>query len=447
MSKYLILISCSNGKNRGGDASYPVSDSLPSQLSHDLCNKFYKRRRVILDLIKAGNVEDRLRGDGNRRDSRYNSTLQIGLDTSEDESVTSSLEYLPAYQRYDGRFYAHAGLDAFEKAYIEEYHVLIVSGLYGLLLLEEPIQAYNCHLDDDVVIDSETGADPENTEADGVDSNFRISDIWKDGDLVTSALKEYIQHHNNNCKDEKHRIDCVIDLLSETSYQLIFNWEKLHEWFSEQKISWFHRVVTGVREPGFLADLGRYFKNEILSKGFTEPSLKKIERDYLSTINEKGGSLRFTKEVQPDSFTENKVKTLLGDFVWNQLRKATRDELVHGELLYELYDAQLSTDDKDKKVPRIVNYFSAIENELYYICGKKGAWGTFGTFVHDICEGKSKQSNSAALCKQLKYLLEIRNRMSHRGVVTKQEISEVRELLFNPEGVLYRIVKLKQSAN
>ncbi len=80
MSDHIILISCSNGKVRGGSAAYNPNDSITAFLPPDIQQMVWERRRTIADWIIAGQVEDRLRGDGNRRDSRYNIDLKMGPD-------------------------------------------------------------------------------------------------------------------------------------------------------------------------------------------------------------------------------------------------------------------------------------------------------------------------------------------------------------------------------
>ena len=233
MSDHIILISCSNGKVRGGNAAYNPNDSITAFLPSDIQQTVWERRRTIADWIIAGQVEDRLRGDGNRRDSRYNIALRMGPDLGAGLSETyppdthsdirqksqskAPIEYLPAYERYDGRFFVNAGLETFEKAIVEECHVLIVSGLYGLLLPEELIQAYNCHLDDEVLDSDMSGGDTDEMADEG--AGARISGIWRRHNLPNRILQAFIESHNQH---NDHTIQHVMDLLSETSYQRLF---------------------------------------------------------------------------------------------------------------------------------------------------------------------------------------------------------------------------------
>jgi hypothetical protein len=79
---------------------------------------------------------------------------------------------------------------------VEECHVLIASGLYGLLLSEELIQAYNCHLDDEV-LDSGISAE---------DAIARISGIWRRHNLSNRILQAFIESHNQQNDHTIHHV-------------------------------------------------------------------------------------------------------------------------------------------------------------------------------------------------------------------------------------------------
>ena len=460
MSDHIIIISCSNGKARGGNAAYNPDDSITAFLPPEIQQTVWERRRTIADWIIAGQVEDRLRGDGNRRDSRYNIDLKMGPDLGaglseicppdahsdmrQESQSKATIKYLPAYERYDGRFFVNAGLETFEKAIVDECHVLIVSGLYGLLLPEELIQAYNCHLDDEV-LDSGMSADYTD---DGTVENAdaRISGIWRRHNLPNRILQAFIEDHN---KQNDHTIKHVIDLLSETSYQRLFNWDELYGWFKRNGISWFHRMVQGVREPAFLPDLARYFRYDLVEQGFSVPPPGKVVREYLHTINENGGHLEFTKRIRPEPFTANLLQSELGDFTWRNLETLTQEDLIHGELFFQLYNA-LSTKQPDEIAPRIVNFFSALENELHSICRPKVGKGSLGEFIHRLCQGELKdcwpdKQTCAAMCSELARLLTIRNCMSHRGVVRREGLLAARNTILKKDGLLAALVTLKMA--
>ena len=438
MGNSLILVSCSNGKIRGGAPDYSHDHSILSQLSPEIRARVLERRHAIYQLISGGMVEDRLRGDGNRRDSRYNLELKAGPDMDFPDAPTDPGRYMPAYQRYDGRFFAHAGIDALEQAILQDCHVLIVSGLYGPVTLEEPVQAYNCHLDDEVIRDAEGVED--------MGMRHRISDIWSRDGLASEMIRDFIDHHLTG---QVHGITRVIDLLSETSYQRLFDWNDLHAWFRERKIAWFHRVVNGIREPGFLADLGRYFRHDLVEQGRRPDGIGKINRDYLKTIQDTpGASLEFSKEVLPDPYTARMLQRHLGDRVWYSLDSRTRDDLIHGEIFFQLSDAR-SSRMPDEPAPRIVNFFSALENELHIICGEAAGKGSLGGFAHHLCEGSlTGQIPDVAvrrkLCSNLDRIIQIRNRMSHRGTVTRPDLVEARNRILQKDGLLSDLVNIRR---
>jgi len=125
------------------------------------------------------------------------------------------------------------------------------------------------------------------------DAGARISGIWRRHNLPNRILQAFIESHNQH---NDHTIQHVMDLLSETSYQRLFNWDELYGWFKRNGISWFHRMVQGVREPAFLPDLGRYFRYDLVEKGFSVPPPGKVVREYLHTINENGGTWNLQKK-------------------------------------------------------------------------------------------------------------------------------------------------------
>ncbi len=458
MSHHIILISCSDGKNRGGEPDYNADHSLTALLPPDVQQPLWQCRRTIAELIMAGQVEDRLRGDGNRRDSRYNIELALGPDIGINPAETEPpvVSYLPAYQRYDGRFFAHAGQEAFEQAILEDYHVLIVSGLYGLLLPEEPIQAYNCHLDDEILETCSAAPEVHQTgslmASQTVDPDLsndppsRISEIWQQSRLPDRILQAFIQWHD---QAHDHAIEHVVDVLSETSYQRLFHWNALYPWFKRRRITWWHRRVQGVREPDFLADLGRWFRYDWVEKGAAAPSSGKVIRDYLHTINAAGGHLAFTREIQPEPYTASRLQRELGDATWHRMERRTQEDLIHGELFFQLYDAR-SSRRPDEIAPRIVNFFSALENELHQICYETAGKGSLGGFAWHLCEGRlagvwASEDQKQAVCTVLARLLAVRNRMSHRGVVTRGELLEARTAIVQRDGVLAAVVRVKRA--
>ena len=392
-------------------------------------DKLFFKRQQVYEAIVHGKVVDRLREKENRVDSPYNNALQNGPDISFDDPISDARgnRYLPAYMRYDGRFFTHAGMEAFETAILQDCHTLIVSGLYGLITLEEPIQAYNCHLDDELVSpDSGTGA-------------LRISDWWKQEALFDAILKEYIEAHNRVHKQKSgHQIRYVVDLLSEASYQAVFSWEEiLAPWFKKRGIQRLHRLVSTVEEPGFLADLGRYYREDIVGTEGTcrpPPLQEKIRKEYFTQIR---GSeyLFFKNQVELNPFVQGLLGRELGD-TWRRLDLKVKDELTMGEIYFRLYDEKSSKDPREP-VPRIMNYCSALE----ILTG--GTLGNllYGNYDEDRNHIRERIERSE-IFSDIELVRKIRNKLGHKEGATRADLLKLRQIVVGREGILTRLVKL-----
>lgn len=136
MSKVLILAICSNHKVRSAEraewtSTWPVASLLPERHRDALLSG----RRFVRWIVN-GNAVSR---DGKLlREIPYNADLVDGPDFGGSQTHGG---YLPALQRYDGRFYRELGGTS-ERAALSfriRHHLLIVSGLYGLLTPTERI--------------------------------------------------------------------------------------------------------------------------------------------------------------------------------------------------------------------------------------------------------------------------------------------------------------------
>lgn len=452
MSHSVVLISCCNKKVAGGTQSCPFSDSILSTLSEKTQKKLLGKRQQMYHWIKTGMIEDKLRDDGNRIDNTFNRILQNGPDVSEGvdgEDSTLPL-YLPAYQRYRlGRFFDSAGADSFEQAiFKKDCHTLIVSGLYGLIMLEEPIQLYSCHLDDEIIPEKRG----ELSSSGSVKRNCsRVSEFWKEGELLDETLKEYILHHNQR---HDHKIKYIIDLLSESSYQNVFRWDSLSGWCKKNSIIRFHRVVYNVKEPVFLSDLGNYYRYDLIENdGYSREQPKgKIVREYLNTINRNEGTLIFSSKVEPDPYYAGRLRKELGDRVWENLDDASRFDLIQGEKFWDLYEARSNRDDEER-TPRIVNLFSALENELRLICGvKPNDVKTMHNLRAILCEKDKKhlipdEHERESIDGQLARVARIRNNVSHPLSTTRRELLEARSIILGRNGLLAKLIRIKIGGN
>jgi len=131
-------------------------------------------------------------------------------------------QYLPAVKRYaKGRFY-----EAFHKSAgnvgdcirrlneQSDDHLLIVSGLYGLLTPAEPIQNYSCDVSD------ERG----------------IKQLWKEDSLLTRLITAYIR---------AHEVTRVFDFMADDSYRHLIDWESIEKETDKVFYSHCHKKIGG----------------------------------------------------------------------------------------------------------------------------------------------------------------------------------------------------------
>lgn len=435
MGHGLILISCCDHKVKGGLPEYSYEKSILPKLTEKTRSKVLHTRQTIFRLIKIGRTEDRLRAGGKRRDLTYNAELQDGPDLSANFLEESTLKgfYFPAYQRYDGRFFNAVGVSSFVKALSHDCHTLLVSGLYGLITLDEPIQAYNSYLADDVL----PGRDEDSSESLSRQVKAKVGDLWGKGstNLMNQSLIDFIGHHKQT---HGHDIKFIIDLLSEYSYQMVFDWEYLHSRLTLIGLQAFHRAPLGISEPEFLPDLGRYYKHEIIEKSWcTKPQL---ELSSCPLYFQDLAGLSFSRDVQPDRYIEQKLINDISAILWSRLEPSTREELIQAETLFDLAAARYRGRE-DERADRNMHYFAALECELHNKIGKvpskrdrygniKRKYGTIGEYHHqfnldgEFCHLTTGRNKFVVNLREVK---EIRNRAGHyqqdgRGGITWDEL-------------------------
>ena len=147
----LILTICSNHKNDGGDTydvnARKIADLLPKKMADILYNT---RQSAYNHIVESGAKRD----DTPLTEMQYNKGLVEGPDITNITSGAKMGKYLPARERYTGRFYAKFKYDGSgdQTPHLSgencDDHLLIVSGLYGVLTPTEPIQQYSCNVQD-----------------------------------------------------------------------------------------------------------------------------------------------------------------------------------------------------------------------------------------------------------------------------------------------------------
>lgn len=188
-SKILIVTICSLNKEDGGKPEYNMKDSIRSKLGGWQITYLLKTREVIRNMILQNMIAyQKVPGSEH--------PLNKNLVRGKDFGGKRRANYLPAIERYSGRFYGALGKKGKEKLLRSRHHVLILSGLYGLVTPTEPIQLYSCPLEEDSVVQK----------------------IWQKDNGLTKVLLGYIK---------KEGIERIFDLTGRKDYRNLINWSTI----------------------------------------------------------------------------------------------------------------------------------------------------------------------------------------------------------------------------
>ena len=126
----IVLLACSNRKEKGGVPEYAHSVQLKQHLAPD---SYQRLINIRAELVRSAMPEK---------------SLPIGPDTGY-PSTQKDAKYLPAYIRYKGIVYMRGRV---EELYPQQTQVrlVIISALYGLLDGEDLIQDYDLRIDEKV---------------------------------------------------------------------------------------------------------------------------------------------------------------------------------------------------------------------------------------------------------------------------------------------------------
>ena len=184
----LFLITCSLTKSPGGEPHYDENDAITSGVGADMRSRLLARREEVRGLVK-GNRGLRWQGVS-LADLEFNHDLSRGVDFGGHHTAT----YLPAIDRYRGRFFQTLGEGGRQVVRGGRHGALIVSGLYGLVRPMEGIQLYSCPLD------------------------AEVAETWDRDALLTDVLCEYIDRFN---------VLRVFDLLAIDAYRQLIDWQRI----------------------------------------------------------------------------------------------------------------------------------------------------------------------------------------------------------------------------
>jgi len=173
--------------------------------------------------------------------------------------------YLPALQRYQGKFYVQGlgGAPEAEKAlYSSGHHFLILSGLYGMVSPDEPVQLYTCPVE--------------------VES-IEVQAFWRRFDTLTRILLDYLQ---------KNSITRVFDCTGRQIYRDMINWHYLKE---KSGVTILHCHYAEAAGDPALGDLGRMTREYLLAH--SEQELLDLQPDI--PIQGPGGEFIFSNNSCP----------------------------------------------------------------------------------------------------------------------------------------------------
>jgi hypothetical protein len=234
-SRVLVVIIASNTKKQGGGPGYHREQSILAHVPSAAADELMQGRRWALRWILRSSEATR---DGQRlADLPANRSLVAGPEFGGES--TQGL-YLPAAERFRGRLFLQLGPGAAQLLQTTSHHLLILSGLYGLVLPSEPVQNYQCYIED----------------------HPNLRGFWTEGDLLTNVLLAYVKQQG---------ITHVFDLTPQNSYRFLIAWHRVRT-ETQQVLHCFGAQSVG---PGFLIPLG-VVARDLLSKA-TEAQLLSIQ--------------------------------------------------------------------------------------------------------------------------------------------------------------------------
>lgn len=234
-SKVLFVSICSLTKASGGHEEYEAGDAIASELTPRVARKLLYQRERIRQL--AGEDSEVAWQGVALRELEYNRHLAQGPDFGGD----SQARYLAAMERYEGRFFLGLGSDRSAALRASPHHLLLLSGLYGVLRPFEPIQLYSYPL------------------------ASSVAQRWRDDGVLTDVLGSYVV---------EHAIERIIDLTAVDAYRRLVDWEEVSG-YGVQVLHCFHVMGAG---DYALIRFGQALRRRLL--GMTESELLGLEPEH-----------------------------------------------------------------------------------------------------------------------------------------------------------------------
>jgi len=204
----LFLSICSLNKNEGGISNYEKEKSITSIINDDLSIKLISSRKKAFDYIKGGFVT----WQGlSSKEFEYNQELRFGKEFG---GMSTRAKYLPAINRYNGRFFGALGENREKLVTESNHHLLLLTGLYGIVLPFEPLQLYSCPIMNGSVIET----------------------LWKNEQIITKVLINYCL---------KNSIKKIFDFTALNIYRNIIDWDMLKAGTNAEVMHCFTKLGAG----------------------------------------------------------------------------------------------------------------------------------------------------------------------------------------------------------
>jgi hypothetical protein len=294
-TRSLILLSGSHAKRQGGRLFDPASRRIVQLLPNGR-EALIKTRNKLFGLLhgESGRLYNEDQKGGFRDVRACNRRLRMGPDFG--GSISDDEIYLPAYQRYSGRFFDQLECDSpdfWNELPSDVLEVVFAEGLYGLLLWDELIQDYDCHLADYTRNGKQRS----------------VSELWHK--TVTLALRDLIEQSKTS-----RPIVLIYDLLPEEEYQRVFRWKSLQDLGVEIR----HRVFRDTHGPDIVTDLARIVGKQLQRFRANEPG--QFEPGEWYPVQSSPGQFRFEPEVVSE---REHIRRSLLEFSPPSEARSTRD--------------------------------------------------------------------------------------------------------------------------
>ena len=234
-SRVLFVSICSLTKAGGGWHEYDADEGIASDLTPRLAGKLQWSRERIRKLVEA-TPDVKWQGVA-LPELEYNRHLVRGPDFGGEDRA----RFRPAVERYDGRFFLGLGADKAALLRASRHHVLLLSGLYGVLRPFESIQLYSCPLDS------------------------RVAQLWREDGVLTDVLSNYVVEQS---------IERIIDLTAVDAYRGLVDWEDVSG-YGARVLHCFHVMGAG---DYALIPFGQAMRGRLL--GMPEEELLALEPEH-----------------------------------------------------------------------------------------------------------------------------------------------------------------------